>query len=65
MAEKLLKPSGVEVNAYGINWIKEQKMGAFLSVTKGSTEPAVFLEIKYKRGEKANPIVLVGQFQDI
>lgn len=55
-----MKPSGVEVNVYGLNWLKERKMEAFLSVTKGSTEPPVFLEIKYKRGGKANPIVFVG-----
>lgn len=36
-------------------------MEAFLSVAKGSVEPAVFLEIKYEQVDKeTNPIVLVG-----
>ena len=38
-------------------------MGAFLSVGKGSTEPSVFLEMKYFGGEKkdSSPLVFVGK----
>ena len=38
-------------------------MGAFLSVGKGSTEPSVFLEMKYFGAEKQSspPLVFVGK----
>ncbi|KAJ8271579.1 hypothetical protein COCON_G00104380 [Conger conger] len=44
-------------------WIEEQSMGAFLSVTKGSEEPPVFLELHYKGSPDSNqpPLVLVGK----
>ncbi|KAJ1214290.1 hypothetical protein NDU88_001913 [Pleurodeles waltl] len=44
-------------------WIEEQEMGAFLSVSKGSDEPPVFLEIHYNgsSSEKDSPLVLVGK----
>ncbi|XP_063075661.1 cytosol aminopeptidase [Engraulis encrasicolus] len=44
-------------------WIEEQQMGAFLSVSKGSEEPPVFLEVHYN-GNPDNskaPLVLVGK----
>ncbi|XP_076151942.1 cytosol aminopeptidase [Alosa pseudoharengus] len=44
-------------------WIEAQQMGAFLSVSKGSDEPPVFLEIHYN-GNPDNskaPLVLVGK----
>ncbi|XP_076004147.1 cytosol aminopeptidase [Genypterus blacodes] len=44
-------------------WIAEQQMGAFLSVTRGSEEPPVFLEIHYKGAPDCTqaPLVLVGK----
>nr|XP_039250708.1 cytosol aminopeptidase-like [Styela clava] len=44
-------------------WIVEQKMGAFLSVAKGSSQPPKFLEIHYtgEQNESTNPLVLVGK----
>ena len=36
-------------------------MGAFLSVSKGSTEPPKLIEIKYTGAGKAAPVVLVGK----
>ena len=36
-------------------------MGAFLSVSQGSAEPPVFLEIDYKQADIKNPIALVGK----
>ena len=45
-----------------LSWIKEKKMGAFLSVAKGSDEEPWFLEIKYNGGSKGQkPLALVGK----
>ncbi|KAM5285182.1 cytosol aminopeptidase isoform 2-T2 [Hipposideros larvatus] len=45
------------------SWIKEQEMGSFLSVAKGSDEPPVFLEIHYRGSPNASepPLVFVGK----
>ncbi|XP_066574171.1 cytosol aminopeptidase [Amia ocellicauda] len=45
------------------SWIEDHQMGAFLSVSKGSEEPPVFLEIHYRGGPSASqpPLVLVGK----
>lgn len=44
-------------------WIEEQRMGAFLSVSKGSEEPPVFLELHYSGAPASTqaPLVLVGK----
>lgn len=44
-------------------WIKAQKMEAFLSVAKGSEEPPVFLELEYKGNNSSDtpPVALVGK----
>uniref|UniRef100_A0A6Q2XSK9 Cytosol aminopeptidase n=1 Tax=Esox lucius TaxID=8010 RepID=A0A6Q2XSK9_ESOLU len=44
-------------------WIEEQKMGAFLSVSKGSEEPPVFLELHYNGcpDNSQSPLLLVGK----
>lgn len=38
-------------------------MGAFLSVGKGSSEPSVFLEMKYSGAKESDspPLILVGK----
>jgi len=41
-------------------WIRENKMGAFLSVSAGSEIPPVLLEMRYK-GADGSPVVLVGK----
>ncbi len=43
VATKELSPFGVEVIAHDRSWIESQKMGSFLSVTRGSYEEPVFL----------------------
>ena len=45
------------------SWAEEKKMGAFLSVGKGSSEPSVFLEMKYFGAEDtmSSPLVFVGK----
>jgi len=40
--------------------IEKEKMGAYLSVTKGSDEPPKFILIEYKGG-KGRPVVLIGK----
>ena len=44
-------------------WIEEQQMGAFLSVSKGSEEPPVFLELHYNGSPDKTqaPLLLVGK----
>ncbi|NP_001279481.1 cytosol aminopeptidase [Callorhinchus milii] len=44
-------------------WIEEQKMGAFLSVAKGSDEKPVFLEVHYNgcNVSRDSPLVFVGK----
>lgn len=52
----------VKVKAYDKKWAEEQKMGAFLSVAKGSDEPAKFLVIEYEGAEKdQKPLAIVGK----
>ncbi|XP_008315686.1 cytosol aminopeptidase [Cynoglossus semilaevis] len=63
--EKELAPYSdrVTVNKRCQAWIKEQKMGAFLSVSRGSEEPPVFLEIHYNGSTNTTqpPLLLVGK----
>ena len=43
-------------------WIKNQQMGAFLSVAKGSSEEPIFLEAHYQGTAPGEPpLVLVGK----
>lgn len=45
------------------SWIESEQMGAFLSVSKGSEEPPIFLELHYKGSldSAQPPLVLVGK----
>jgi len=62
-AKSELEPIDVEVKAHDITWIKDQEMGSFLSVSQGSAESPVFLEMSYCGIESSDqsPIVLVGK----
>lgn len=52
----------VEIAAHNKDWAIAQKMGSFLSVAAGSSEPPIFLELTYKNGSQTNePICLVGK----
>ena len=43
-------------------WAEEKKMGSFLSVTKGSSEPPKFVEIHYNGGQDGDaPLAFVGK----
>ncbi|XP_062864778.1 cytosol aminopeptidase isoform X2 [Trichomycterus rosablanca] len=45
------------------SWMESEQMGAFLSVSKGSEEPPVFLEVHYTGNPNSSqaPLVLVGK----
>ncbi|XP_051993577.1 cytosol aminopeptidase [Xyrauchen texanus] len=45
------------------SWIESEQMGAFLSVSKGSEEPPIFLELHYKGSSDSTqpPLMLVGK----
>lgn len=69
-AERFLKEVealGLEGNKLKVHvrdqaWAEEHKMGAFLSVSRGSDEPLKFLEIQYEGGKAGDrPLALVGK----
>ncbi|XP_048746621.2 cytosol aminopeptidase-like [Ostrea edulis] len=53
--------SKCEVIVRDKGWAESMKMGSFLSVARGSTEPPVFLEIEYKGKQSDSPMALVGK----
>jgi leucyl aminopeptidase len=60
---ELLTTLGVEVKARDKSWAESKKMGSFLSVARGSSEPPVFLELSYSGApDQKKPVVLVGKF---
>ncbi|KAK7790295.1 hypothetical protein R5R35_003874 [Gryllus longicercus] len=60
-AVDILCNSGINVEIKVQGWAETQKMGAFLSVAKGSCEPPIFLELSYYGASyDERPIVLVG-----
>ncbi|XP_073239036.1 cytosol aminopeptidase-like isoform X1 [Porites lutea] len=63
LTQRLSDLANVEVYARDQSWAEENKMGAFLSVGKGSTEPSVFLEMKYSgaKTKDSSPLVFVGK----
>ncbi|KAJ4427671.1 hypothetical protein ANN_25320 [Periplaneta americana] len=61
-AVEVLCKSGINVEVKVQGWAETQKMGAFLSVAKGSCEPPIFLEISYYGAAyDERPVVLVGK----
>lgn len=57
------EPLGVQVQAHNREWAEAKGMGSYLSVTRGSAEPPVFLELRYNGapGSDLTPICLVGK----
>lgn len=53
----------VTVVAHDKKWAEEQRMGSFLSVSQGSAEPPVFLEITYTGSPNSvdGPVCLIGK----
>ena len=61
-AKEVLESAGVEVIPRDLNWIKDQQMGSFMSVSQGSAENPVFLELSINNGNPDEaPIVYVGK----
>ena len=60
-AEREMAGLPVELLVREEEWAKEMGMGSFLSVSRGSIEPAKFLEMKYSAGGDSKPVVLVGK----
>lgn len=61
-AAATLEKKGIKVIPRDKKWIEEQKMGSYLSVTRGSEEPPVFLELHYEgTKDEQQPLVLVGK----
>ncbi len=57
---KELSGRSIKVKVLERKDIEKEKMGAYLSVTKGSDEPPKFIIIEY-RGGKGQPVVLIGK----
>jgi leucyl aminopeptidase len=61
-AQKMGKEYGFKVKVLEEADVKKLGMGSFLGVTKGSSEPAKFIIMEYKKGKKdQKPVVLVGK----
>ncbi len=61
-ARRLGRRYGFKVQVYGRNQIEKFKMGAFLAVGKGSTEPMKLIRIDYQPSRRAKKkVVLVGK----
>lgn len=61
-AERVLTPLGVEVEVYNKKQIEELKMGSFLAVSKGATEPPTLIVMRYEGNSSSKEtIALVGK----
>jgi aminopeptidase len=63
MVTEMLEPLGVKCETFGEDWIKEEGMGAFWSVAKGSDEEPKFLQLEYNGPTEGNgkTVCLVGK----
>jgi len=61
-ARRLGKEAGFQVSVMGKEQIRKLKMGAFLAVSQGSTEPPRFIKMIYKpKGKPKKHLFLVGK----
>ena len=60
-AEQLKGLDNVTFEAHDLAWAEEKKMGSFISVSRGSSQPLRFLEAHYKGAGDAPPVALVGK----
>ncbi|XP_063963315.1 cytosol aminopeptidase-like [Lytechinus pictus] len=52
----------ITIQAHSRKWASDKKMGAFLSVAKGSDEPPIFMDVRYNGASKnVDPLVLIGK----
>jgi len=62
IAKNIASKKGLSCNVMGLSKIKSEKMNAFLSIAKGSSEPLVFIHMQYKPKTKAKTkVALVGK----
>lgn len=59
--KKLAEPLGVTVHIRDKAWSQSQKMNSYLSVSLGSDQPPIFLELHYNNAPDAQPLALVGK----
>ena len=59
----MLEPMGVKCTAYGPQFLKDERMGAFWCIAKGSVEEPRLLKLEYNGPTQANgkTICLVGK----
>ncbi|XP_065070339.1 cytosol aminopeptidase-like isoform X3 [Rhopilema esculentum] len=60
VVERLAPCKGIEVVIRDKEWMEKKKMGCFLGVAQGSTEPPVLVEIKYS-GPADKTVAVVGK----
>jgi len=61
-AERELSGLPVSLTVRDAAWAENMKMGSFLSVARGSHEPAKFLEMHYNNdSDGSDPVILVGK----
>jgi len=60
-AEREMAGLPVNITVRDEAWAEQMKMGSFLSVSRGSAEPARFLEMQYTNGGESAPVILVGK----
>ncbi|KAI2801891.1 bleomycin hydrolase [Blomia tropicalis] len=61
VAVERLSKLGVTVQVRDRKWAESMGMGSFLSVSNGSEQPPVFLEMHYNNAPNTKPVVFVGK----
>ena len=61
IASKLAETNGLECTILDENGLKEEKMGAFLAVSRASAHPPRLIHLKYKPNNAKYKIALVGK----
>ncbi len=56
----MAKQHGIQCTIHEPDWIRSQKMNAYLAVSQGSANPPRFIELEYKGSDDA-PIVFIGK----
>lgn len=59
----MLCPLGVKISAHDVDWIRTQRMEAFLAVARGSCEDPYFLEATWEGPDSKNrpPVLLAAK----
>jgi len=59
-AQERAKQVGLKCTVHDVDWMREQKMGAFLGVTQGTVQPPQFIVMEHE-GASGDPLVFVGK----